>query len=316
MAEENWERKTLERLVSDIVIERRRARRWSIFFRFSAFALATFAVLALVTLVGWGDKVCLDQCTAVIHVEGEIERNGRANAEHVIDGLKQAYDYPQVKGVVVVINSPGGSPVQAGQIFDEMRRLRAKHPDKPTYAVVEELAASGGYYIAAGADRIYVDKASIVGSIGVTMEGFGAHEALAKLGVERRVITAGENKSFLDPFQPLDPQHVQHVRVMLGDVHQQFIAAVRAGRGERLKETPEMFSGLVWTGQRAIELGLADEIGSVDYVAREVIKAKEIVDFTPEERLTERIARRFGTTFARMIGYELRVPRFSGYTLR
>ena len=316
MAEENWERKTLERLATDIVVERRRARRWSIFFRLFAFVLATIAVLALVAFVGLGDKVCLDKCTAVIHIDGEIERSGRANAEHVIDGLKQAYDYPQVKGVVVVINSPGGSPVQAGQIFDEMRRLRAKHPDKPTYAVVEELAASGGYYIAAGADRIYVDKASIVGSIGVIMEGFGAQDALEKLGVERRVITAGENKSFLDPFQPLDPQHVKHVRVMLGDVHQQFIAAVRAGRGERLKETPEMFSGLVWTGQRAIDLGLADEIGSVDYVAREVIKAQEIVDFTPEERLTERIARRFGTTFARWIGYELRVPRFSGYTLR
>lgn len=316
MAEENWERKALERLATDIVVERRRARRWTIFFRLFALLLATFAVLSLVALVGLGDKVCLDRCTAVIHVDGEIERSGRANAEHVIDGLKQAYDTPQVKGVVVVINSPGGSPVQAGQIFDEMRRLRAKHPDKPTYAVVEELAASGGYYIAAGADRIFVDKASIVGSIGVIMEGFGAQDALQKLGIERRVITAGENKSFLDPFQPLDPQHVQHIKAMLSDVHQQFIAAVRAGRGDRLKETPELFSGLVWTGQRAIELGLADEIGSVDYVAREVIKAQEIVDFTPEERLTERIARRFGTTLARIIGYELRSPRFSGYTLR
>lgn len=316
MAEENWERKTLERLATDIVVERRRARRWSIFFRLFALLLAIFAVLSLIALVGVGEKVCLDQCTAVIRIDGEIERSGRANAERLIEGLQQAYDTPRVKGVVVVINSPGGSPVQAGQIFDEMRRLRAKQPDKPTYAVVEELAASGGYYVAAGADRIYVDKASIVGSIGVIMEGFGAQGALEKLGIERRVITAGENKSFLDPFQPLDPKQVQYVRTMLGDVHQQFIAAVRAGRGDRLKEAPELFSGLVWTGQRAIELGLADEIGSVDYVAREVIKAQEIVDFTPEERLTERIARRFGTTLARMIGYELRVPRFAGYTLR
>lgn len=316
MAEESWERKALERLATDIVVERRRARRWSIFFRLFALVLATFAVLALVALAGLGEKVCIDQCTAVIRVDGAIERTGRANAEQVIEGLKQAYDYPKVKGVVVAINSPGGSPVQAGQIFDEMRRLRAKHPDKPTYAVVEELAASGGYYVAVGADRIFVDKASIVGSIGVIMEGFGVQGALEKLGVERRVITAGENKSFLDPFQPLDPQQVQHIRTMLGDVHQQFIAAVRAGRGDRLKETPELFSGLVWTGQRAIELGLADEIGSVDYVAREIVKAQEVIDFTPEERLTERIARRFGTTLARMIGYELRVPRFSGYTLR
>lgn len=316
MAEENWERKALERLATDIVVERRRARRWTIFFRLSGLALAAFAVVALLALVGLGEKVCLDQCTAVIHVEGEIERNGRANAEQVINGLNQAYDYPRVKGVVVVINSPGGSPVQAGQIYDEMRRLRAKHPDKPTYAVVEELAASGGYYIAAGADRIYVDKASIVGSIGVVMEGFGAAGALEKLGIERRVITAGENKSFLDPFQPLEEKDVQHIRGMLADVHQQFISAVRAGRGDRLKDTPEIFSGLVWTGQRAIELGLADDIGSVDFVAREVIKAKEIVDFTPEERLTERIARRFGTTLARWIGYELRAPRFSSYWLR
>ena len=316
MAEENWERKALEQLASDIVVERRRARRWSIFFRLFGLLIATFAVLALVALAGLGNRVCLDQCTAVVHVDGEIEKSGRTNAEQVITGLKQAYDYPQVKGVVVVINSPGGSPVQAGQIYEELRRLRAKHPDKPTYAVVEELAASGGYYIAAGADRIYVDKASIVGSIGVIMQGFGLHEAIDKLGVERRVIAAGEHKSFMDPFQPLDPADVQHIRGMLAEVHQQFIAAVRAGRGERLKETPELFSGLVWTGQRAVELGLADGIGSVDYVARELIKAQEIVDFTPEERLTERIARRFGTTFARWIGYELRTPRLWGHTLR
>ncbi|HVF62981.1 MAG TPA: signal peptide peptidase SppA [Casimicrobiaceae bacterium] len=316
MAEENWERKVLERLAEDILVERRRARRWNIFFRLSGLAIVTFVAVSLVALVGLGGKVCLDQCTAVIYVDGEIERSGRANAESVIEGLKQAFELPQVKGVVVAINSPGGSPVQAGQIHDEMRRLRAKYPDKPTYAVVEELAASGGYYIAVGADRIYVDKASIVGSIGVIMEGFGLAEAIDKLGIERRVIAAGENKSFLDPFEPLDPQHVAHIRTMLREVHEQFITAVRNGRGARLKETPDLFSGLVWTGQRAIELGLADEIGSVDYVAREVIKAQEIVDFTPEERLTDRIARRFGTTIARLVRTELSVPRFGGYALR
>ena len=316
MAEENWERKTLERIAEDYLVERRRARRWNILFRFFGLVVFAFALLALVALVGFGDKVCLDQCTAVIHIDGEIEQSGRTNAEQVISGLKQAYEYPQVKGIVVVINSPGGSPVQAGQIYDEMRRLRAKHPDKPTYAVVEDLAASGGYYIAAGADRIYVDKASIVGSIGVIMQGFGLHEAIEKLGVERRVVAAGEHKSFMDPFQPLDPAEVQHIRSMLAEVHQQFIAAVRAGRGDRLKETPELFSGLVWTGQRAVELGLADAMGSVDYVAREVIKAQEIVDFTPEERLTERIARRFGTALARRVSYELQTPRFGGYDLR
>jgi protease-4 len=315
MVDESWERKTLERLANDIVVERRRARRWSIFFRLTGLALTLLVVFSLFALAGLSGKVCLDQCTAVVHVEGEIERNGRANAESVIGGLQAAYASPQVKGVLVVINSPGGSPVQAGQIYDEMRRLRSQHPDKPMHAVVEELAASGGYYIAAGADRIYVDKASIVGSIGVIMQGFGAVEAIDKLGLERRVITAGRHKSFLDPFLPLEPEDAAHIRVMLADVHQQFIAAVRAGRGARLKETPDLFSGLVWTGQKAIELGLADEIGSVDSVAREVIKAKEVVDFTREEALSDRIARRFGTTLARWARAELAIPRFS-YTLR
>ena len=316
MAEENWERKALERLAADIVVERRRARRWTIFFRLAGFAILLVIALSLAALVGIGQKVCLHECTAVLHVDGEIDRNARANAESLISGLKQAYEYPQVKGIVVVVNSPGGSPVQAGLVYDEIRRLRARHPDKPTFAVVEELAASGGYYIAAGAERIYVDKASIVGSIGVIMQSFGVVEAMDKIGVERRVITAGENKAFLDPFLPLDPKHAEHVRTMLADVHAQFIDAVRNGRGERLKESPELYSGLVWTGARAVELGLADAIGSVDYVAREVIKAEEVVDFTPEEALSERLARRFGTTVARWFGYQLRVPRFSGYTLR
>lgn len=315
MADESWERKTLEQLASDLVVERRRARRWSIFFRLTGITLAVIALVGLLALVGLSGKVCLDQCTAVVHVEGEIERDGRANAEDVITGLKAAYESPQVKGVLVVINSPGGSPVQAGQIHDEIRRLRARHPDKPLHAVVEELAASGGYYIAAAADRIYVDKASIVGSIGVIMQGFGAVEALDKVGIERRVIAAGKDKAFLDPFLPLEPDDVAHIKGMLADVHRQFIDAVRSGRGARLNESADIFSGLVWTGQKAIELGLADELGSVDYVAREVFKAKEVVDFTPDERIAERIARRFGTTLARWVGAELTIPRLR-YMLR
>jgi protease-4 len=316
MAEENWERKALERLAADIVVERRRARRWSIFFRLAGFALLVVVTLSLLAIAGLGRKVCLDECTAVVHVDGEIDRDSRANAESLISGLQHAYELPQVKGVLVVINSPGGSPVQARQVYDEIRRLREKHPNKPTYAVVEELAASGGYFIAAGAERIYVDQASIVGSIGVVMQGFGLAEAIDKLGVERRVVTAGENKAFLDPFLPLDPKHVEHIRTMLGEVHQQFIAAVKAGRGDRLKESPELYSGLVWTGSRAIELGLADAIGGVEYVAREVIKAEEVVDFTPDEAISERLARRFGTTLGRWFGYQLRIPRFGGYALR
>ena len=316
MAEDNWERTTLERLAGDIVLERRRARRWSIFFRLLGVGLVLAIAVALFALVGVGQRVCIDRCTAVLHVNGEIERNGRVNAQNFINGLQQAYEYPQVKGIVVAINSPGGSPVQAGQMFDEMRRLRAKYPDKPMYAVVEELAASGGYYVAVGASRIYVDKASIVGSIGVIMQGFGLEGVIDKIGVERRVITAGEHKSFLDPFLPMQPDDEKHIRGMLAEVHQQFIGAVREGRGDRLKETPEIFSGLVWTGTRAIELGLADAIGSVEYVAREVIKAEEVVDFTPEENIADRVARRFGSSLAQWFGYELRVPRFTGYSLR
>lgn len=302
------ERNVLEQLAADLVTERRRARRWTIFWRFVWLLLFGLAFLTFVALAGLGQKVCLDKCTAVVHVDGEIETGRRANAAAVVEGLKQAFEYPQVKGVLLVINSPGGSPVQAGQIHDEFRRLRAKHPDKPAHAVVEDIAASGGYYIAAAADRIYVDKASIVGSIGVIMSGFGFTGAIDKLGVERRVIAAGKHKAFLDPFQPQRPEDVEHIGKMLDEVHQQFIAAVRAGRGDRLKESPDLYSGLVWTGARAIEMGLADELGSIHSVARDVIKAPEIADFTPEEGLADRVARRLGTTFARWLGYELRTP--------
>lgn len=308
MADDNWERSLLERLAADILVERRRARRWGIFWRFVGFAFAGFAVLALVALAGVGKRVCLDKCTAVVYVEGEIDRSARANADAVIDALQQAFEYPQVKGVLLVVNSPGGSPVQAGQIHDEIRRLRSRHPDTPAHAVVEDMAASGGYYVAAAADRIFVDKASIVGSIGVISSGFGLAGAIDKLGIERRVIAAGRHKAFLDPFKPPRPEDVAHMEQMLDEVHQQFIGAVRAGRGARLKESPELFSGLIWTGTRAIELGLADGVGSVHSVARDVIQAPELVDFTPQENIADRVARRLGTALAKWAGYELRIP--------
>jgi protease-4 len=308
MADENWERSVIEKLAADIVVERRRSRRWEIFWRFVWVGVFLLAAVAVIAAWGVGQKVCLDRCTAVVHIDGEIDRKSVANAEDVVDALRQAFEYPQVKGVLVVINSPGGSPVQAGQIHDELRRLRAKHPDKPGHAIVEDMAASGGYYIAAGADRIYVDKASIVGSIGVIMSGFGFTEAIDKLGVERRVIAAGRHKAFLDPFQPQKPEDVDHIGRMLDEVHQQFIKVVRDGRGPRLKESPELFSGLVWTGARAIDLGLADDFGSVHSVARDVIQAPELVDFTPDENLADRVARRLGTTFMQWVGFELRTP--------
>jgi len=309
MAEQQLlDQSVIERLAQDVLAERRRSRRWSIFFRSVAAVLAGLFLIAVLALGGFGQKVCLDRCTAVVRVDGEIAERGRASASNVISGLRQAFEYPQVKGVIVAIDSPGGSPVQAGQIYDELRRLRAKHPDKPAVAVVQDMAASGGYYIAAGADQIYVDKASLVGSIGVIMQGFGFSGAIDKLGIERRVITSGERKGFLDPFRPLQPADEQHIRGILDEVHGQFVKAVRDGRGAKLKESPELFSGLVWTGARAIELGLADALGSVDSVAREVIKAEEVVDFTLEESLPDRVARRLGTTIARHISLELRTP--------
>ena len=316
MADEGWERRALEALANDIVVERRRARRWSIFFRLVSLAIVVLGGLVFLGLLGSERPMCLDKCTAVVDVDGEIDREGRASADIVAEGLRAALEHPGTKGVLLRINSPGGSPVQAGQIYAEVRRLRAKHPDVPVHAVVEEMAASGGYYVAAAADRIYVNPASLVGSIGVIIDGFGFVGSMDKVGVERRVLAAGENKAFLDPFSPLSENHREYAQSMLSDIHAQFVAAVRDGRGTRLKETPEMFSGLVWNGQRAVELGLADAVGSVDSVAREVIGAEEIADFTPSEDLPSRLARRFGAEAGRVAVRTLRSVGFTGPILR
>jgi protease-4 len=219
-----------------------------------------------------------------------------------MSGLQAAFKNKGTQGVVLRINSPGGSPVQAGEINDEIRRLRAKYPATPIYAVVEEVCASGAYYVAVAADQIYVNKASLIGSIGVIIDGFGFVGTMDKLGIERRALAAGENKTFLDPFSPLSPQQRDYAQKMIAEIHQQFIAAVKAGRGARLKESPELFSGLVWNGARGVDLGLADALGSVDYVAREVIKAEDVVDFTVKENLTERLARKFGATLGKSLG--------------
>ena len=234
--------------------------------------------------------------TALIDIQGEIGAQDQVNADSVISSLHDAYDNKHTKGVILRINSPGGSPVQAGIINDEIRRQRKLHPEIPVYAVVEDICASGGYYIAVAADKIYVDKASIIGSIGVLMDGFGFTGAMAKFGVERRLMTAGENKAMLDPFSPVNPKHKVLAQAMLDEVHQQFISVVRQGRGNRLKETPETFSGLFWSGEAGIKMGLADELGSYEYVAREVIKQENIVDFTASEGLADRVARKFGAS--------------------
>lgn len=294
------ERGALERLLVTYINEQRRNRRWYVFFRGLGF-LFLFIVLWWALFKG-DDLVATGSHTALIELQGTIGGENGMAADALISALNSAFSNRHVKGVVMRINSPGGSPVQAGQVYDEIRRMRAKYPKIPFYVVVDDLCASGGYYIAAAADKIFVDKASLVGSIGVLMDGFGFTEAMKKLGVERRLLTAGEHKGFLDPFAPVDPDEVRHAKAMLAEIHAQFIHAVREGRGKRLKETPDMFTGLIWNGTRSIDLGLADALGSLDYVAREVIKAKDVVDYTPQESLADRLARRIGTA----IGEHLR----------
>ena len=291
----NWERSLLEKAALQMIEEQRRARRWGIFFKLLTFSLL---FLVLFSLLGWlggrHDGATGGKHTALIDLKGVISADSRASADKIIDALQQAFKDRNTQGVVLRINSPGGSPVQAGYINDEIRRLRAKHLDIPLHVVVQDICASGGYYIAVAGDKIFVDKASLIGSIGVLMDGFGFTGTMEKLGVERRLITAGENKGFLDPFSPQNAQHQEFARKMVGEIHQQFIDVVKMGRGKRLKETPDMFSGLVWTGEKSIELGLADQFGSLDSVAREVIKAEHVVDYTPDENLAEQLAKRLG----------------------
>lgn len=307
----NWERQVLEKVALSAVKEQRTARHWSIFFKLLGFS---YLFVLLFLALGWvGDRgiPIPGKHTALVELQGTIAP-GESSADQIMSGLQAAFEDGKTQGVILRINSPGGSPVQSGQIYDEIKRLRAKYPNIPLYAVVDDICASGAYYVAAAADKIYVDKASLVGSIGVLMDGFGFTGTMQKLGVERRLLTAGENKGFLDPFSPENPQQATYAKIMLEEIHQQFIKAVRDGRGNRLKETPDMFSGLIWSGQKSIELGLSDALGNADYVAREVIKAKDIVDFTPQEGIADRFAKRFGMA----MGKTLNPLAISGSTLR
>ncbi len=282
----------LERLANQLLSQQRSERRWRIFFRLAWLALALAVAWALLS-DRFGQPAPSTPHTALIEVRGEIAEDTEASAEALVSALRSAFEDEGAQAVVLRINSPGGSPVQSGIVNDEIRRLKALH-GKRVYAVVEEVCASGAYYIAVAADEIYVDKASIVGSIGVLMDGFGFTGLMNKLGVERRLLTAGENKGMLDPFSPQSERHNAFAKAMIDQIHQQFIQVVRQGRGERLKETPETFSGLFWNGDEAVSLGLADHLGGLDYVAREVIQAEEIIDYTPHENLAERLAKRFG----------------------
>jgi protease-4 len=293
-----WERKVLEKLALEALHEQRRARRWGIFFKLLAFGYVAFIIVLTLDLRGDADGLASGKHTALIELSGVIESKGEASADRITTALQNAFKDKNTQGIILRINSPGGSPVQAGVIHDEIRRLRTANPNIPIYAVVEDICASGGYYVAAATDRIYVDKASIVGSIGVIMSGWGFTGAMDKLGVERRSLTSGDNKAFLDPFAPLDEKQRQHAQSMLGEIHQQFIDVVRKGRGTRLKDGPEIFSGLMWTGAKSVELGLVDALGSVEFVAREVVKAEPIVDYTQKENFAERFAKRFGAGVA------------------
>jgi protease-4 len=303
--EKNWERQALEHLLLENLKESRKARRWKTLLRVLSLILIVGFILQVFDLRPFGGSFGAERHTAMVSIEGEISSNAIANALDVGSALQAAFENDNSVGVILRINSPGGSPVQSGIINDEIRRLRALYPNKPLHVVVEDICASGGYYIAVAGDQILVDKASIVGSIGVVMDSFGFTGLMDKLGISRRMITAGSNKGMLDPFSKEDPKQVEMVQTMLNEIHQQFITVVKEGRGDRLKEAPDLFTGRVWNGEQAVKMGLADGFGTVDTVARDVFKAPNILDYTMKENFAERVAKRFGAEVGSAAGKAL-----------
>ncbi|MCW9024695.1 MAG: S49 family peptidase [Gammaproteobacteria bacterium] len=297
-----WQQDVINRLAFAALNEQKRTRRWGIFFK-----ALLFAYLFMIFMVVFfpqhdgGTKLSVGKHTALIEISGVIADNTEANADSIITGLRDAFKDKNTMGVILRINSPGGSPVQSGYINDEIGRLRKLHPDTKVYAVITDICASGGYYIAAAADEIYADKASVVGSIGVIMNGFGFVDTIDKLGIERRLYTSGEHKGFLDPFSKENPVEVAHIKSVLKNIHQQFIDVVKQGRGERLKDDPRLFSGFIWSGEESLKLGLVDALGSSSYVAREIIKEEKIVNFTPKPNYLDRFAERFGAAMANTV---------------
>ncbi len=291
-----WQQDLINRLAFSAINEQRRTRRWGIFFKM-AFLVYILGIVALYLPQKTSD-IHLGPHTALVELSGPIADNAFANADTIITGLRAAFKDKNTKAVILRINSPGGSPVHAGYINDEINRLKAKHPDTPIYAVVADICASAAYYIAAAANEIYADKASIVGSIGVLMDGYGFVDAIGKLGVERRLLTAGENKAFLDPFSPIKDEHKQHMQGLLNNVHDQFINVVKQGRGDRLADNPKLFSGLVWSGEKSVDLGLIDGLGSISSVARDIVGQEKIVDFTPRPNYLDRFASQLGVATA------------------
>ncbi len=298
---QNWEKEVLTSIATEGLKEQKRSRRWGIFFKLLTFAYLFIILIMISSAPNQSMPSPGGKHTALIELKGVIAPGAEASADNIVSGLRNAFKNPNTRGVILRINSPGGSPVQSGYIYDEILRLREKHPDIPLYAVISDICASGGYYVAAAAEKIYADQASIVGSIGVRMDNFGFVEAMKKLGIERRTLTAGENKALLDPFAPENPEVTQHLTSLLKSVHDQFINAVKQGRGERLKEVEGMFTGLIWTGDQGVEIGLVDELGSSSYVAREIIGAENIVDFSVQPDFLERFSKQIGAQVANLL---------------
>ena len=301
MSDDNTDYQSIvQKLAFAAINEQRRSRRWRIFFILLFFAYITVIGIVLMDSGGSGSMKVSDEGrhTALVKMPGTIAIGEESGAETVITGLESAFKHEETAGVILEINSPGGSPVQSAYIYDEIKRLRAEYESIPIYVVVTDIAASGGYFVASAADRIYVNKSSLVGSIGVRMDNFGFVELMNKLGIERRLLTAGENKGLFDPFLPEDAGQKAHLQQMLNEVHAHFIDAVKQGRGERLSQQADLFSGLIWTGEKAIELGLVDEFGTTKSVARDVIKAETVINFTPRAQLIDRIADRIGAVIA------------------
>ena len=270
----------IEKLVMSLQAEQRRSRRWGIFFKFLTFGYLFVLLFLIRSPIGDGMAGATGAHTALVEVNGTIAADELASADNLVGALRSAFEAENSRAVVLRINSPGGSPVQSGYVYDEIKRLREEYPDKKLYAVISDIGASGAYYIAAAADEIYADKASLVGSIGVTAAGFGFVGTMDKLGVERRTYTAGEHKAFLDPFSPEREGEVAFWQSVLENTHKQFVEAVKAGRGDRLADNEELFSGLVWSGEQALELGLIDGLGSTSWVARQLVGEEKLVDYS------------------------------------
>jgi len=307
--ESGWEREIIEKLALAAVTEQTKARHWGIFFK-SLIFVYLFAMLGIATYPSIKKNLGVDSKyhTAVIDVVGIIAEDKDASAANIIESLRDAVKDKNTKGIILHSNSPGGSPVQSAYVYQEIRNIKKEHPDLPVYAVVSDICASGCYYIASASDKIFVNQSSLIGSIGVLMDGFGFVDVMQKLGIERRLLTAGSHKAMLDPFSPPKEDETKYMQGLLDQVHQQFIGAVKAGRGDRLKETPEMFSGLVWTGEAGVKLGVADDFGNDDYVAKNIIGAEKLVDFTQQGRLIDKIASKLGASFGQAVGSLIQGP--------